>query len=142
MKTTGPAGEGARALARRAGDPQAGRLRACRSDAMDGTINRFVHRTVHDMEEDLARCEEWFLAHDRLPCPSVFAWPFGIFDEAAIRAVARHHEYALAAGRAATRKPPAGPYRGSRPARTWTPRRSRRNWTWGRSSSSSRATGK
>ncbi len=56
----------------------------------------FVHRTVHDMEEDLARCEEWFLR--TLDClPVVFAWPFGMFEAAAIQAVARRHEYALAA---------------------------------------------
>ncbi len=49
------------------------------------------------MDEDLARCERWFLsALDSRP--SAFAWPFGRFDEEAIRAVSRYHEYAMAAG--------------------------------------------
>jgi peptidoglycan/xylan/chitin deacetylase (PgdA/CDA1 family) len=57
----------------------------------------FLGRTVPDMEEDLSRCEEWFETTLELR-PVVFAWPFGQFTEAAIRVVARHHEFALAAG--------------------------------------------
>ena len=49
------------------------------------------------MEEDLSRCEKWFETTIGMR-PEVFAWPFGKFTEAAIRVVARHHEYALAAG--------------------------------------------
>jgi peptidoglycan/xylan/chitin deacetylase (PgdA/CDA1 family) len=56
----------------------------------------FLQLGVQEMEEDLARCQEWFLATIDSR-PEVFAWPFGEFDDAAIRAVARYHEYALAA---------------------------------------------
>ena len=41
-------------------------------------------------------CEGWFL-RTLGSLPMVFAWPFGMFEAAAIRAVARRHEYALAA---------------------------------------------
>ncbi len=57
----------------------------------------FLGRTVPEMEEDLCRCEKWFGTTIDLR-PAVFAWPFGHFTDAAIRVVARHHEYALAAG--------------------------------------------
>jgi peptidoglycan/xylan/chitin deacetylase (PgdA/CDA1 family) len=57
----------------------------------------FLRRTVPDMEEDLSRCERWFEA-TLDPRPAVFAWPFGRFTEAAISVVARHYDYALAAG--------------------------------------------
>jgi peptidoglycan/xylan/chitin deacetylase (PgdA/CDA1 family) len=57
----------------------------------------FLDRTVQDMEEDLARCERWFQTAIDVR-PAVFAWPYGQLADAAIRVVARHHEYALAAG--------------------------------------------
>jgi peptidoglycan/xylan/chitin deacetylase (PgdA/CDA1 family) len=57
----------------------------------------FLRRDVRDMDEDLARCQGWFLRVLDFR-PSAFAWPFGRFDEEAIRAVGRYHEYAMAAG--------------------------------------------
>jgi peptidoglycan/xylan/chitin deacetylase (PgdA/CDA1 family) len=57
----------------------------------------FLRRENRDMDEDLARCEGWFL-RTLDSRPSVFAWPFGRFDADAIRAVTRYHGYAMAAG--------------------------------------------
>ena len=57
----------------------------------------FLRRETREMDEDLARCEGWFL-RTLGSRPSAFAWPFGIFDADAIRAVTRYHGYAMAAG--------------------------------------------
>jgi peptidoglycan/xylan/chitin deacetylase (PgdA/CDA1 family) len=57
----------------------------------------FEGRTIRDMEDELALCDEWFLRTFGSR-PPVFAWPFGRFDEAAVRVVGRHHDHALAAG--------------------------------------------
>ncbi len=56
----------------------------------------FLRREMRVMDEDLARCEEWFL-RELDSRPSTFAWPFGRFDADAIRAVSRYHDYAVAA---------------------------------------------
>ncbi len=55
----------------------------------------FVGRTRQDMAKDLRLCEAWFQSSLGV-MPREFAWPFGHFDEAAIRAVGQDFEFALA----------------------------------------------
>jgi len=54
----------------------------------------FIGRSDREVDDDLARCRDWFAEQLRLRA-DIFAWPFGRFDPTAVERVAQEYRYAL-----------------------------------------------
>jgi peptidoglycan/xylan/chitin deacetylase (PgdA/CDA1 family) len=54
----------------------------------------YLRRHFADMSAEIERCLDWFGTQLQIQ-PSVFSWPFGLFDETAVEVVSRSFPFAL-----------------------------------------------